>query len=213
MRWSVAVAHREITKNTLRMFASIQAISGLAPTFSRRNFSASRVLVHRVKQDLASAALRRPRFLEKAAREKESLLRARAPEAAVWVLTEDDLVGDACRLLLGFLKLERAVGATEIGFDLGRRLQKHVLALSPAVPIVRCFREGVGQPEVRGRDETAGTTHAGLIRLRQSEASDFPTSILPSRSLYNISKACLSSGNASDIPRSGISVGWGQRRQ
>lgn len=93
-------------------------------------------------------ALREPRDIEAAARDKESLLRARAPEAAVWVLSEEAFLPDACQLLLGFVKLGRSVGGTEAGFDLTRRLQRHILLMSPAVVVVRCIRENIGQPEV-----------------------------------------------------------------
>lgn len=52
-------------------------------------------------QELSMAALREPRNIEDAAKAKELLLRARAAEAAVWVLPDPDFLEDACRLLTG----------------------------------------------------------------------------------------------------------------
>ncbi|CAM9449076.1 unnamed protein product [Hapterophycus canaliculatus] len=94
------------------------------------------------------AALREPRNIEDAAKAKEALLRARAAEAAVWVLPDPDFLEDACRLLTGLVKMGHDAGGTEAGFSLCRRLRKHVLQLSPAVVAVRCLRANIGPPEV-----------------------------------------------------------------
>ena len=76
------------------------------------------------------------------------LLRARAAEAAVWVLSDPNFLEDACRLLVGLVKLGATVGRTEAGFGLVRKLRLFVLQLSPAVVAVRCLRGNVGPPEV-----------------------------------------------------------------
>lgn len=76
------------------------------------------------------------------------LLRARAAEAAVWVLSDPHFLEDACRLLVGLVKLGTTAGGTEAGFGLCRRLRLFVLQLSPAVVAVRCLRGNVGPPEV-----------------------------------------------------------------
>ena len=99
-------------------------------------------------QELSLAALREPRNIEDAAKAKEVLLRARAAEAAVWVLSDPTFLEDACRLLVGLVKLGAAAGGTEAGFSLCRRLRLFVLQLSPAVVTVRCLRGSVGAPEV-----------------------------------------------------------------
>ena len=95
------------------------------------------------------AALREPRNIEDAAKAKEVLLRARAAEAAVWVLSDPDFLEDACRLLVGLVKLNAAAAGTEAGFALCRKLRLFVLQLSPAVVAVRCLRGKIGPPEVR----------------------------------------------------------------
>ncbi|CAN0188560.1 unnamed protein product [Scytosiphon promiscuus] len=108
------------------------------------------LLPARVKalKELSMTALREPRNIEDAAKVKEALLRARAAEAAVWVLPDPDFLEDACRLLTGLVKLGHDAGRTEAGFGLCRRLKKHVLQLSPAVVAVRCLRANAGPPEV-----------------------------------------------------------------
>lgn len=100
-------------------------------------------------QELSLAALREPRNIEDAAKAKEMLLRARAPEAAVWVLSDPNFLEHACRLLVGFVKLGATTGGAEAGFGLCRRLRLFVLQLSPAIVAVRCLRRNVGPPEVR----------------------------------------------------------------
>lgn len=94
------------------------------------------------------AALREPRNIEGAATAKEALLRARAAEAAVWVLSDPTFVEDASALLIGLVKLEHGIGGTEAGFGLCRRLQLFVLHLSPAVVAVHCLQKSVGHSEV-----------------------------------------------------------------
>lgn len=94
------------------------------------------------------AALRQPPHIEDAAKAKEVLMRARAPEAALWVMSDSGFRDDACHLLMGLVKLGRGAGGTEAGFNLCRRLQRHVLQLSPAVVVVRCLLESIGSPEV-----------------------------------------------------------------
>eukprot|EP00903_Cladosiphon_okamuranus_P006046 g5963.t1 len=98
-------------------------------------------------KELSLAALREPRNIEDAAKAKEMLLRARAAEAAVWVLSDPDFLEDACRLLAGLVKLGAIAGGTEAGFSLCRRLRLFVLQLSPAVVVVRCLRGNIGPPE------------------------------------------------------------------
>lgn len=95
------------------------------------------------------AALREPRNIEDAARAKEALLRARAAEAAVWVLSDPHFLEDASALLIGLVKLGHDVGGTEAGFSLCRRLRLFALHLSPAVVAVRCLQASVGPPEVK----------------------------------------------------------------
>lgn len=107
-------------------------------------------------QTLSLAALREPRNIEDAAKAKEVLLRARAAEAAVWVLSDPNFLEDACRLLVGLVKLGATAGGTEAGFDLCRRLRLFVLQLSPAVVAVRCLRGNVGPSEVRSSPNPSG---------------------------------------------------------
>lgn len=92
---------------------------------------------------------RDPRGIKEEVTGKEALLRARAPEAAVWVLAQPEFVNDACCFLLGFVKLGCAARVTGATTDLRRRLQRHVLALSPAVAVVSCLCASIGQVEVR----------------------------------------------------------------
>lgn len=106
------------------------------------------------------AALLEPRNIADAAKAKEALLRAQAPEAAVWVLSEPVFIEDACHLLVGLLKLGRGAGGTEAGFDICRGVQRHILKLSPAVVVARCLRAEIGQPEVRLRRVPGGVAWA-----------------------------------------------------
>ncbi|CAM9846328.1 unnamed protein product, partial [Laminaria digitata] len=99
-------------------------------------------------KELSLAALREPSSIEGAARAKEALVRARAPEAAVWVLSDPDFLEDACHLLVGLVKLGRGAAGTDAGPGLCRGLQRHVLRLSPAVVAVRCLRANIGHQEI-----------------------------------------------------------------
>lgn len=103
---------------------------------------------YKLSQELSLAALREFPNIENAAKAKETLLGARAPETAVWVLSDPSFLEDACRLLMGVVKLGRGAGSTEAGFDLCRRLQHHVLLMSPVVVAVGCIRANIGPPEV-----------------------------------------------------------------
>ena len=101
-------------------------------------------------QELSLAAGREPPNIEGAARAKEVLIRARAPEAAVWVLSDPAFLEDACRLLVGLVTLGRGAAVAEAGPGLCHGLQRHVLRLSPAVVVVRCLRANIGDQQVNG---------------------------------------------------------------
>lgn len=75
-------------------------------------------------------------------------MRARAPEAAVWVLSDPAFLENACRLLGGLVTLGRGAAGAAAGPGLHRRLQQHVLRLSPAVVVVRCLRANIGHEQV-----------------------------------------------------------------
>ncbi|CAM9314056.1 unnamed protein product [Pylaiella littoralis] len=118
-----------------KLVRTLQDEQGLLPT-----------RIEALKQ-LSLAALREPRNIEDAARAKEALLRARAAEAAVWVLSDLNFLEHASALLIGLVKLGRDVGGTEAGFGLCRRLRLFVLHLAPAVVAVRCLQASIGPPE------------------------------------------------------------------
>lgn len=101
------------------------------------------------QQELSRVAHKERSTIVDAANIKEALVRARAPQVAVWVLSEPAFLEDACHLLIGVVQLAPGVKNTNVGFDLYRRLQKHILRLSPTVVAVRCLRAGIGKSEVK----------------------------------------------------------------
>lgn len=68
----------------------------------------------------------------------------------MWVLSDPAFLEDACRLLVGLVKLGRRAAGAEAGPGLRRGIQRHVLRLSPAVVVVRYLRANIGHEQVNG---------------------------------------------------------------